>query len=129
MTDKLFSDSDAGIPHLEFIHAVSAAAHHRILPNREYNRSPRLRIFDRVAQEIEKDLCDPGLIAVDLRIRDLFEVDMESQFLARHLGQHDTTDLFCELAQIAPFLIDRDPPALDPAHVQDVVDKAQQMVA
>ena len=93
------------------------------------HRSPGGSIFYRVADQVYKHLVQLERICEYILIRDIVGVDKQFQLLGLDLRLDDIDQVVHHLGNIALLLLDLHFAALDPAHVQDIVDQAEQVVA
>ena len=89
----------------------------------------RRRELHRVGDEVEQDLVEAHLVAVDVFVRDVEHVHEEVELLGVDLRGDDGLDVVQHVREVDLGLLQADLAALDAAHVQDVVDEAQQVVA
>ena len=116
---------DAGIPYAELQGGM--IAEHGGAFNREGDVAGRIREFDRIGKDVDEHLLELHVIA-DIIVADASDdaaFILEPFFVA--LGHHHGVQLFQHAAE-GKFLLSKHKAAgFDSAHVQNVVDQAQQM--
>ena len=125
---KVGSHADAVVLHEEHIISIAPVEGGFLFDSKAYHASRRC-IFYGVAQEVQKHLVQPELVAVDVLVAHVHGVDAQRQALGGDLGVEDIAQLAPDLRQTARVLLDVDLAALDAAHVQNIVDEPQQVVA
>ena len=125
---KFGAHTDTGILDPDFVlpHALRCAVN---LPHPHRHRPAGGRELDGVGQQIEHDLIEAGLIAVDVLLGDIRGVHVQLQLLGVNLSADDGLDVMQHIGQVGFLLLQLDAAAFDSAHIQHIVDEGQQMVA
>ena len=126
--EEVLAHADARVLHGEDV-ACEALPLTGLLHDAHGNLSAGAGKFHGVAQEVQKHLVQPELVAVDVLVAHVHGVDAQRQALGGDLGVEDIAQLAPDLRQAARVLLNVDLAALDAAHVQNIVDEPQQVVA
>ena len=126
--DKLRRHTDAVVLHRKDIVPI-AVAEGGFLADPEGDHPPGGGILHRVAQQVDEHLVQLQGIGDNVLVDHLEGVDKQFQLLGLHLGLDDVHQIVHQLRDVALLLLDLHLAALDAAHVQDVVDEAEQVVA
>ncbi len=125
---EFLAHADASILDGELEVRVSSGRQGR-LSNPHGDQAARAGIFDGIAQEVQQHLVQPQLVAVDFLMNHVHGIDIEFQLLCPDVRLDDIAEPMQDVGQAAFLLVQVHLAALYPAHVQDIVDQAQQMVA
>ena len=126
--DEFGAHANARVRHGE---AVAPVADWRAgqLVQRHLDESAGIRELQGVAQQVQENLVDAQLVAAHLGVADALGIDGEVQLPRARLGLNDAVEIVQKIDEVVGLLIQRDLAALDVAHVQNVVDEAQEMRA
>ena len=89
----------------------------------------RAGVFDGVAQKVQEDLIEPQLVAVDVLIQHVYRIDEKLQLLGLDIGLNDAAQAVGDIREAAQGLVQVHFAAFNAAHVQNVINQADQMVA
>ena len=128
MLHKVRRHADAVVLHQEYIIAV-APVEGGLLGDAEVHRPSGWGILHGVAQQVDEDLAQLQGVCDDVLVGHVEGVDEQLQPLGLHLGLDDIDQIVGQLGDVAGLILDLDLAALNAAHVQDVVDEAEQVVA
>ena len=128
MLQKFLAHPDSGVLHLKF---VGRAAFRRIslLQDPDAHDSAGFREFHSIAQKIQKNLIQPQLVAQDMLIDYVRGIYVKFQLLGCDIRLDDRFQVVHDFRKGGLLFLDLDLSALNPAHVQNIIDQAQQMVA
>ena len=126
--DEFGAHANARVRHGE---AVASVADRRAgqLVQRHLDEAAGIRELQGVAQQVQENLVDAQLVAAHLGVADALGVDGEVQLPRARLGLNDAVEIVQKIDEVVGLLVQRDLAALDMAHVQNVVDEAQEMRA
>ena len=128
MLEKFFAHAQAVIFDSEFV-LRKAGDCRFVLRYAEGNRAGRGRVFDGVAQNIYQNLINFQAVGKNVLVLDLEGVDVKFLLLRIDLRLNDMNQIVNDFRKIAGLFGDFDAPAFDSAHVQNVVDESEQMIA
>ena len=120
--------TDPGIADHKFKRRVAGR---RVQSPGDFQPDPPLgrRVFHRVAEEIQEKLRHPEPVAQDVARYIPGQPDLILVPVGEDLGLHQVRHLIDDIPQAHPGLLKRHSSALNAAHVQNVIDQAQQMNA
>ncbi len=107
----------------------SAPVESGLLLDAEAHGAPRGGVLYGIAQQVHEDLAELQGIGDHVLVVHVEGIDEQVQPLGRHLGLYDVHQVVGQLGDVALLLLDLHLSALNPAHVQDIVDQAQEVVA
>jgi len=87
------------------------------------------RILHRIAEQVDKHLVQLQGIRDHVLIRNFKRINKQLQLLCLHLGLDDIDQIVHQLGNIAFLLFDLHFSAFDRAHIEDIIDQAEQMLA
>ncbi len=125
---EFLAHADAGILDGEIEVRVSGRRHGS-LTDPHGDQAAGAGIFDGIAQEVQQHLVQPQLVAVDFLVDHVHRIDIEFQLLCPDIRLNDIAEPVEDVGQAAFLLVQMHLAALYAAHVQDIVNQAQQMVA
>ena len=85
--------------------------------------------LDGVGQNVQKHLIEPQLVRDDVLMGHVLGVDEQLQLLGGHIGLDDRPQIVDHIRKMHLRLLDGHLAAFDPAHIQNIVDEGQQMLA
>ncbi len=128
MGDKLLAHADARVLDGKLI-AGKSRRRARLFNHTQADDAPRRGVLDGVAQQIQQNLVQPQTVAENVLVDHVHRVHIQLHLLGVDVRLDDVPQAVENVRQGAGLLLQGDLPALDPAHVQYVVDEAEQMVA
>ena len=128
MGDKLLAHPDAGVLHAELISGVSRRGP-RLLRHADADHAPRWGVLDGIAQQVEQNLVQTQAVAADVLVNYVHRVHIQLQLLGMDIRMHDVAQPVEDVGQGTGLLLQGHLPALNSAHIQHIVDEAEQMVA
>ena len=125
---EFLADPDTGVADHKFKSRITSRSSKAFL---HFQFDPALpgRIFYRIAHEVQQQLRHSELVAQHIFGQLIRHNELTLMIVRHDLRFHEIFDLLYDLPQIDPCLLQHHSPALDPAHIQHVVDQLQQMVA
>ena len=128
MGGELRRHADSVVPDMKLI-GPPPVRHLAFLRNPYLYFSAVRRILHRVAEKIQQNLVQPELVANDILIRYVGEIDRQFLILGlRKIGHHGA-DIFGNPRKITGTVFKLYFAAFNPAHFQHVIDERQQMIA
>ena len=124
---KLLAHADTGVLHPNLIQSASLGRI-RQLGHTDRHRPASGSEFDGVGEEVQQDLVQPGLVAVNVFIRHIHDIHVQLQLLGVDLSGDDRLDIVKDIRQIGLLLLQVDLSAFNAAHIQHIVDEREQMV-
>jgi len=125
---KLRAHADAIILDAELV--LSAAAHLTgKLPHPHRDCAARRGKLDGVGQQVQQNLVQPGLVAVDVLVGHVHDVHVKLQLLCKNLPADDGFQIVQHIRKVDFHLFQMDFSAFNAAHIQHIVDEGEQMVA
>ena len=125
---KLRAHADAVILDAELV--LSAAAHLTgKLPHPHRDRAARRGKLDGVGQQVQQNLVQPGLVAVDVLVGHVHDVHVKLQLLCVNLPADNGFQIVQHIRKVDLHLFQMDLSAFNAAHIQHIVDEGEQMVA
>ena len=125
---KFRAHADAVVLDAELV--LPAAAH---LPGKlahpHRDRAARRGKLDGVGQQVQQDLVQPGLIAVDILVGHIHRVHIKLQLFCVDLPADDGFQIVQHIRKVDFHLFQMELSAFDAAHIQHIVDEGEQMVA
>ena len=125
---KFRAHADAVVLDAELV--LPAAAH---LPGKlahpHRDRAARRGKLDGVGQQVQQDLVQPGLIAVDILVGHIHRIHIKLQLFCVDLPADDGFQIVQHLRKVDFHLFQMELSAFDAAHIQHIVDEREQMVA
>ena len=121
-----WNPSDIPIP--EFVSRV-AAQFARLLGDPDADGAADRSELDGVAHDIEQYLIEAQLVRDDILIHDILSINKQILLLRSDAGLDDRSKVMQDIRQMHFIFIDFDLAAFYTAHVENVIDKAQQMIA
>ena len=128
MLDEFFAHADAGILDGEFKGGI-ACGRTRLLCDPHSDDSACSSVFDGIAEQVQEHLVQTQPVAVDFLVDDVHGIDVQLQLFGADVGQDDVAQAVQDVRQAVFLLVQVHLAAFDAAHVQDIVDQAQQMIA
>jgi len=125
---KLRAHADAVILDAELV--LSAVAHLTgKLPHPHRDGAARRGKLDGVGQQVQQDLIQPGLVAVDVLVGHVHDVHVKLQLLCVNLPADNGFQIVQHIRKVDFHLFQMDLSAFNAAHIQHIVDEGEQMVA
>ena len=126
MFQKFFRHTHPSVAHRKPVPGAAPVRGRNLLRLKVHAASLR-GVFHRIAQNVDQDLIDPQRIPVEAGVRDLPCLNSELKSRRPGLGGHNRGELPQHLMDGNPHAVQGDLGALNLAHVQNVVDQAQQV--
>ena len=121
---ELLAHADAVVLDAELI--LPAAAHRSgKLPHPHRDRAARRGELDGVGQQVQQDLIQPGLIAVDILIGHIHGIHIKLQLLCVDLPADDGFQVVQHIRKVDFHFFQMDLSAFDAAHIQHIVDEGK----
>ena len=125
---KLRTHADAVVLDAKLV--LPAAAHlSGKLPDTYRDRAARRGKLDGVGQQVQQDLIQPGLVAIDILVGHIYGIHVKFQLLGVDLPADDGFQVVQHIGQVDLHLFQMELSAFDAAHVQHVVDEGEQVLA
>ena len=86
-------------------------------------------IFNSVAEQIQEHLVQSQLITIDFLIQYIYRVKIQFKLLCIDICLQDIADFMQNIRKTAWFFIQMYFAALNTAHIKDIIDQAEQMIA
>ena len=128
MLQKFRTHPDAGIPDLEII-GREALRRIALLQNAHTHDTAGPGELHGIAQKIQKHLIQPEPVAQHMFIDHIRRINIKFQLFGCDIRLHDRLQVMHDLRQGSLLFLDLHFSALDTAHVQNIIDQAQQMIA
>ena len=128
MFEELLRHTDTGIFHGKFIGCV--LLHGAWLFPKPYNDiSAWLGKLDCITHDINQYLIQPQLICYDIFMHNILRINIEIQVLRINQPLYHRSEIMQELRKMCRFFVKLNHAVLDTAHIQNIIDQAQQMRA
>ncbi len=128
MLDELLAHSDARVLDSEFVVRV-ALGRSRYLGYAHSDLSARARVLHGVAEQIEQHLIKSQLVAENILVVNVYGVDEQFELLVVNVRLKDIAQSVEYFGQTARLFLEVHFAAFDAAHIENVVDKAEQMAS
>ena len=125
---ELLGHADAVVLYAKFKGGVSAEGA-GLFQHPDADGSAYRGKFDGIAGNIQQHLIEAQFISNNILMQDILGVDEKILLLCRNIGLDDGSQVVKHIRQMHLFFLDFHPAALNTAHIQHIVDEAQQMVA
>ena len=99
------------------------------LPHPHRDRAARRSKLDGVGQDVQQDLVQPGLVAIDILVGHIHHVHIKFQLLCVDLPADDGFQIVQHIRKVDFHFLHMDLSAFNAAHIQYIVDEGEQMVA
>ena len=127
MRHKLFTHTNARIFDTEFIIGI-ALRRSRFFSQNHADRAPGSRILHRITQQIQQYLIQAQFIAINVLVQHIHCIDIQFKLLGMNIRLQNTPQPMENIRQAAGLLIQMDLSALNPAHIQNIIDQTEQMI-
>ena len=125
---KFLAHADTGVLHTNFIFSPALRCPGKLsYPDR--NRTAGGGKLNGIGQQIQQHLIQPGLVAEYILVGHIHHIHIQLQLLGVNLTADDGFDVMQDIRQVGLRFLQIDFSALDPAHVQHIVNQAKQVLA
>ena len=125
---KLRAHADAVVLDAELILSAAADLAGK-LAHPQRHRAARGGELDGVGQKVHQNLIQPGLVAIDVLIGNIYRVHIQFQLLCVKLPADDGLYVVQHVGQVDLGLVQLDLSAFDAAHIQNIIDERKQVAA
>ncbi len=126
--DKFLAHADAVVLYVEFI-AAKALRSVGLFHHPQAHSAARARVFDGIAQQVQKHLIQAQPVAADILVLYIDDIHIQIQLFGVNIGLNDVAQSVQDIGQAARALVQMDLAVFNAAHIQNIVDQAQQMIA
>ena len=124
---KFLTHTDSVILHPDLVQ-FTASLETRILFQPDRNGSASRSKLDRIGQKIQQHLIQSCLITIDILICHIHGIHIKLQLFRMDLPADDRLQIMKHIRQTDLRFFQMDLSALNPAHIQDIIDQGKQMV-
>ncbi len=128
MGDKLFAHADASVPDVELVGGVARRGA-GLFRYPDADDTSGGGVFDGVAQQVQQNLVQPQPVAEYVLVDHVHGVHVQLQLLGMNVRLDDAPQAVENIRQGAGLFVQIYFAAFDAAHVQHIVDEAEQVVA
>ena len=125
---EFLAHADTGVLHPDLIQSLPLWGIGKLC-HTDGNRAAGGCEFNRVGQQVQEHLIQAGFVAEHILIGHIQHIHIQLQLLGVNLTADDGLNVMKHVGQVHFLLLQLDFAAFDAAHVQHIVDQAQQMVA
>ena len=128
VVDELGRHTDAVVLHVEHVgHVIFEGA--RLFGYADDDVAVVRGVLDRVAHDVDQNLVEAQLIGDHVLVQNILRIDVKMLMLGDDLALDQDAQVVQHFGHVHHALFKLNSTTLDTAHVQDLVDKAQQMLA